>query len=130
MMIEVECAEMTVDEQLALASAISDGLAGRALALIKDSKIVLDEVSGKAAPEEVVRLVRDFASKRKDSAEWSVEASGGSVVVHSSDPLSRSRGRKDTGEMLPDNLFKCPFCPFVTPYEELYVVHYRSHGFA
>ena len=129
-MIEVECAEMTVDEQLALASAISDGLAGSALALIKGSKIVLDEVSGRAAPEEVVRLVRDFAARRKDPAEWSVEGAGGSIVVHSSDPLSRSRGRKDTGEMLPDNLFKCPFCPFVTPYEELYVVHYRSHGFA
>jgi hypothetical protein len=129
-MIEVECAEMTVDEQLALASTISDGLAGKAVALIKDSKIVLDALSGEATPEEVERLVRDFASKRKDPAEWSVEGSGASIVVHSSDPLSRSRGRKDTGQMLPDNLFKCPFCPFVTPYEELYVVHYRSHGFA
>ncbi|MDG7012729.1 MAG: hypothetical protein JRN11_04675 [Nitrososphaerota archaeon] len=129
-MIEVECGEMTVDEQLALASAISDGLAGRAVALIKGTKVVLDPVSGEASTDEVVRIVEGFASRRKDPGEWSVAASGRSIVVHSSDPLSRSRGRRDTGELLPDNLFKCPFCPFVTPYEELYVVHYRSHGFA
>ncbi|MDG6921308.1 MAG: hypothetical protein JRN59_07250 [Nitrososphaerota archaeon] len=129
-MIEVECGEMTVDEQLALASAISDGLAGRAVALIKGTKVVLDPVSGEASTDEVVRIVEGFASRRKDPGEWSVDSSGLSIVVHSADPLSRSRGRRDTGELLPDNLFKCPFCPFVTPYEELYVVHYRSHGFA
>ena len=129
-MIGVECGEMTVDEQIALASAISDGLAGKAVALINGTRIVLDALSGEPSPDEVLEIVKDFASRRMDSAEWSVEASGGSIVVHSSDPLSRSRGRKDTGQLLPDNLFKCPFCPFVTPYEELYVVHYRSHGFA
>ncbi|MCL5672356.1 MAG: hypothetical protein JRN56_07090 [Nitrososphaerota archaeon] len=129
-MIGVECGEMTVDEQIALASAISDGLAGKAVALINGTRIVLDALSGEPSPDEVMEIVKGFASRRKDSAEWSVEASEGSIVVHSSDPLSRSRGRKDTGQLLPDNLFKCPFCPFVTPYEELYVVHYRSHGFA
>ena len=128
-MTQVEGSEMTVDEQLALASAISDGLAGRAVALINGTRIVLDEVQGKADPAEVERIARDFASRRKDPQEWSVEASGSSIVVRSADPLSRSRGRRDTGQLLPDNLFKCPFCPFVTPYEELYVVHYRSHGF-
>ncbi|MDG6917266.1 MAG: hypothetical protein JRM85_06725 [Nitrososphaerota archaeon] len=129
-MIEVECGEMTVDEQLALASAISDSLAGRAVALIKGTKVVLDLVSGAASTDEVMRIVEGFASRRKDPGEWSVDSSGRLIVVHSADPLSRSRGRRDTGELLPDNLFKCPFCPFVTPYEELYVVHYRSHGFA
>ncbi len=119
---------MTFDEQLALAMAISDGLGGRAEALIKDRKVVLDEIS-KVDPAEVLTLVRDFASKRRDSQHYSAETSGERIVVHTPDPLSRSRGRKDTGQLLPDNIMKCPFCPFVTPYQEMYNIHVRSHGF-
>jgi hypothetical protein len=127
-MISIECREMTVDEQLALASSISEGLAGKGVALVKDSSIVLDMMSEVEAGE-VVALVRIFVSKRKDAQYYSVGAEGEHIIVHTPDPLSRSRGRKDTGQLLPDNLLKCPFCPFVTPYQELYNVHFRSHGF-
>jgi hypothetical protein len=48
------------------------------------------------------------------------------LVVHSADPVAASQKR--TTEKLPPNLFKCPFCSFVTPYEELYTVHTRLHG--
>ena len=129
-MIEVDCSEMTLDDQLSLASAISDGLGGRAVALVKDDKLVLDTMSNKIGVDEVANLVRGFASKRKDAAHYSVETDGEKVKVHTPDPLARSRGRKDTGQLLPDNLLKCPWCSFVTPYEELYNVHVRSHGFA
>ena len=128
-MIEVDCSEMTVDEQIALASAISDGLGGKGMALVKDTKIVLDTISGKVTAGEVLALVRDFAKRRKEPQSYSVVSDGDEIVVHTPDPLARSRGRRDTGQLLPPNLSKCPFCSFVTPYQELYNVHVRSHGF-
>ena len=128
-MIEVDCSEMTVDEQIALASAISDGLGGKGMALVKDTKIVLDTISGKVSIDEVLVLVRDFVKKRKEAQSYSVESDGDEIIVHTPDPLARSRGRRDTGQLLPPNLLKCPFCSFVTPYQELYNVHVRSHGF-
>ncbi|MDG6964909.1 MAG: hypothetical protein JRN16_07475 [Nitrososphaerota archaeon] len=128
-MIDIDCSEMTVDEQISLASAVSDGLAGRGVALVKDDRVVVDQIAGKVTAGEVAELAKAFAARRKDPQLYTVETDGEHVVVHTPDPLSRARGRKDTGQLLPDNLFKCPFCPFVTPYEEAYVVHYRSHGF-
>jgi len=130
-LIEIDCRELTVDEQLALAGAISDALAGRALALVKDETIVFDSLQ---APEpqklEVEEVVRRFLSGRKESRYYSSEWSGKVLLVHSADPLARSRGKKDSGQMLPPNLLKCPFsgCGFVSPYEELLSVHVRSHG--
>ena len=128
-LIEIECGEMTVDEQIALASAVSDGLAGKGVALVKDAKVVLDTLSGKISLNDVLPLVRSFVSKRKEAQHYTVEAEGDKITVHTPDPLARSRGRKDTGQLLPPNLLKCPFCNFVTPYQELYDVHFRSHGF-
>lgn len=127
-MIEIDCKEMDLDEQLALASAVSDGLKGRGVAFVKDDKIVVDELS-KVPVGDVASAVRSFVERRNDRSGYSVEVGGDSVVVHTPDPLARSRGRKDTGELLPPNLMKCPFCNFVTPYQELYNVHLRSHGF-
>ena len=127
-MITIDCSEMDLDQQLALASAVSDGLEGRGVALVKDDKVVIDQLS-KVSVEEVAVIARSFVSKREDSSHYSVEEDGDVITVHTPDPLARSRGRKDTGELLPKNLLKCPFCSFVTPYEELYNVHLRSHGF-
>ena len=128
-MLQIDCSQMTFDEQLALASALSDGLAGRAVALVKGDKVVFDEIS-KVTVDEVLRLTRAFVAGRKDAQLYEVQAKGDEIAVHTPDPLARSRGRKDTGERLPQNLLKCPFCGFVTPYQELYDVHFRSHGFA
>lgn len=127
-MIEVDCSEMDLDEQLALASAISDGLGGRGVAMVKDAKVVVDELA-RLSPAAVVGLVRAFVAKRKDPGHYSIEARGDRIEVHTPDPLARPRGRKDTGQLLPPNLLKCPFCGFVTQYQELYDVHFRSHGF-
>jgi hypothetical protein len=128
--IQVECKEMTLDDQLAMAAAISDGLEGRGVALVKDDKIVLDSMENKISTDEVLSIVKAFVSKRKDSQHYSVYSKGDDIVVHTPDPLVRSRGRKDSGQWLPDNLLKCPWsgCGFVTPYPELYNIHVRSHG--
>jgi hypothetical protein len=126
-LIEIDCREMTVDQQLALASAISDGLAGNGIALAKDSKIAIDPMSGNVRVDQVTALVRSYISKQKDASLYSLETDGDKLTVHTPDPLGRSRGRQHAG--LPDNLYQCPFCGFVTPFEEVYVVHYRAHGF-
>jgi hypothetical protein len=121
---------MTLDDQLALAAAISDGLEGRGVALVKDDKIVLDTMANTITPGEVISIVRAFVSRRKDSQHYTIDSKGDDILVHTPDPLARSRGRKDSGQWLPDNLLKCPWsgCGFVTPYQELYNIHVRSHG--
>ncbi|MDG7010879.1 MAG: hypothetical protein JRN57_02040 [Nitrososphaerota archaeon] len=127
-MIEIDCTEMDLDDQLGLASAVSDALGGRGVALVKDAKLVIDAVSALAAGD-VAAAVRAYVAKRADASHYSVETEGDVIKVHTPDPLARSRGRRDTGELLPPNLMKCPFCGFVTPYKELYDIHFRSHGF-
>jgi hypothetical protein len=126
-MFEIECKELTLDDQLALAASISEVPAGGAIALVSDTKIRLDALSASGLrPAEIEKLVRAFISKRKDSEHYSIEWKGETLAIHSPDPLARSRGRK-VGQ-LPDNVLACPFCPFVTQYQEAYNVHVRSHG--
>ena len=127
-MISVDCKELTADEQLALAGAITEGLQGKAIALVKDASVVLDATSTDLDVSEVEAVVRRFISRRKDADQYSVDMEGDVLVIHSPDPLARGRARR-MGD-LPDNVLKCPFCPFVTPYQEAYNVHFRSHGFA
>jgi hypothetical protein len=128
-MITIDCHELTVDEQLALAGQITGSLQGRGVALVKDEAIVLDQLSSeKVDTEEVLRVVQAFVSRRKDAEHYSAEIDSDKIVVHSADPLARSRGRREA--RLPPNLMQCPFCSFVTPYQEMYTVHVRSHGFA
>lgn len=117
---------MTFDEQLALASVISDGLSGKGVALVKDASIVIDEMSEVDA-REVVQMVKNFVSKRKDANLYEVEAEGNDIEVHTPDPLARSRGRKEAGEVLPPNVLKCPYCLFVTEYKDVYDAHVRAH---
>jgi len=132
-LIQVDCHELTFDEQLALAGDLSDALGGRALALalVKDETIVFDALQAPGAQRgEVEEVVRKFLSGRKESRYYSSEWDGTVLVVRSADPLARSCGKKDSGQMLPPNLLKCPFsgCGFVTPHQELLTVHVRSHG--
>ncbi len=123
----IDCRELTVDEQLALAGALSDSLEGRAVALVKDESIVFD-IFRKPEPQrtEVEAVVEKFLSRRRDSRYYSAEWDGVSLVVHSADPLARSRGRRE--HTLPDNLLKCPSCAFITPYKELYDAHVKTHA--
>ena len=125
-MLTIDCHELTVDEQLALASALSEDLQGEALAFVRDDDIVFDVISGKGV--DVARafaVAKDFVARRKDAQYYSIERDGERLIVHSADPLARSRERKRPD--LPANILKCPACGFVTQYEEALVVHWRAH---
>ncbi len=127
-MVQIDCRELTVDEQLALAGALSDDLGGQVVVLVRDSDIVFDVLTGAPPSEsEIEAVTMGFISKRKDSEHYSIERQGDRIVVHSADPLARARGRKEG--TLPDNLLKCPYCSFVTPHQEAYDVHVHSHAF-
>lgn len=126
-LLTINCHELSADEQLALASVLSDEFQGRVLALVRDEEIVFDIIAGRDLDEaRVESVVMSFIGRRKEAEHYSLERSGDILVVHSSDPLARARGRKRGG--LPANLLRCPFCNFVTPYQEAYDVHFRSHG--
>ena len=126
-MIQVDCKELSEDEQLALTGEITEAMKGQAISFVKGDKIVFDDLSDRPLDPAVIEAaVKDFVSRRRDHDLYSVDMTGDTIVVHSPDPMAHHSRRT---EKLPPNLFMCPFCPFVTPYQELYVVHYRSHGF-
>jgi hypothetical protein len=125
---EIDCKELRVNEQLALAGAVTEFLAGRGFALAKGRTIVIDDLLGtKIDVETVKEAVTQFLARRKDSGHYSLEIEGETIVVHSPDPIAAARPEKMN--QLPPNLYKCPYCPFVTQYEEAYVVHTRAHLF-
>jgi hypothetical protein len=75
----------------------------------------------------VLEIVEAFVSTRKDAQWYSVETNGETILVHSADPVASAHRKRDN--QLPPNVKQCPFCPFVSPYEEMYQVHMRSHLF-
>jgi hypothetical protein len=126
-MILVDCSELSADEKLALASQLSDKLEGVAVALIKGEDIVLDALSHeRLEPSAVKDAVTDFVSRRRDAVHYAVEAAGERISVRSADPVSAMRNKKQN--QLPPNLKQCPFCGFVTQYEDLLMHHVRLHG--
>lgn len=127
-MIQVDCNELTSDEELALTAELTEALKGKGMAFVKGRVIVFDDFGPSPLDEGAIEsAVRDFISRRKDAQHYSCERRSDTLVVHSPDPIAAAKRRKPKG--LPPNVYQCPFCPFITPYQELYVVHYRSHGF-
>lgn len=126
-MIVIDCSELSPDEKLALAARISDRLGGSVLVLVKGRDIVLDALSGqKPEVQDVKAVVADFIARRKDGSNYSMEVSGERILVHSADPIPALR--KTRQNELPPNLRQCPYCAFVTEYDELHTVHVRAHG--
>lgn len=125
-MIEVDCSELTKEEQLALAASISDELHGKSLALVNGNSIVIDRISGpKLDAAQLVHLVEKFVSKRKDANQYSVERQEDKVVVHSPDPLAANRTR--TYYRVPPGAYQCPACGLILPDEGRYQIHLRTH---
>ncbi|MBI3841314.1 MAG: hypothetical protein HY297_05130 [Thaumarchaeota archaeon] len=128
LVVTIDCKELTADEKLALAAEISDSTAGKAVALVKGSSIAIDDFSGEAQSlERVAGLVADFLARRAKPDLYSFETMGDTIFIHSPDPIAALHGRRQN--QLPDNIKQCPFCGFVTPYDEEYTVHVRAHGF-
>ncbi|MGA2665707.1 MAG: hypothetical protein ABSF83_12275 [Nitrososphaerales archaeon] len=127
-MLTIDCSELSADEKLALAAAISDSLEGRALALVQLDGIVIDRLTDeKLGVDDLQPIVSEFVSRRKDAQYYSIEVHGEKIVVHSADPVAAARRRAEP--TLPPNLRQCPYCSFITEYEVEYTVHMRSHLF-
>lgn len=127
-MIVVDCSELSSEDKLGIADEISDALSGRAFALVKLDSVVIDQLTDEpVSASEILKVVKEFVSTRKDGRYYSVEQVAEKIVVHPADPIDASNKRRDN--QLPPNVKQCPFCPFVTPYDEAYQVHLRSHLF-
>lgn len=125
-MIEVDCSELSQEEQLALAASISDELQGKSLALVKGSSIVIDPISGpKLDIAQLVHFVERFVSKRKNVNYYDVERQEDKVVVHSSDPIAANRNR--TQYRVAPGAYQCPACGLILPDEGKYQIHLRTH---
>ncbi|MGD0145577.1 MAG: hypothetical protein ABSB53_01835 [Nitrososphaerales archaeon] len=125
-MVEIDCSELTQEEQLALAATISDELQGKSLALVKGNSVVIDRISGpKLDVAQLVHLVEKFVSKRKDADLYSVERQEDKVIVHSPDPLAAESTR--THYRVPPGAYQCPACGLILPDEGRYQIHLRTH---
>ena len=63
----IDCSELTTDEELALASAISDSLKGQGIALVNAERIVFDYFGeGQLDEREVESVVSEFVAHRKE----------------------------------------------------------------
>ncbi|MGP8056566.1 MAG: C2H2-type zinc finger protein [Nitrososphaerales archaeon] len=117
---------MTVEEKVALASAISDDLEGSGIALIKGEEIAIDKVTeAEVGTSKLFEMVKDFISNQKDSAEYLVDVTNDVVNVRSRRPLSEAKKGQGTPPL--PGLFQCPVCGYVTPFKEKYDLHIRSH---
>jgi hypothetical protein len=125
-MIEVDCSELTQEEQLALAASILDELLGKSLALVKGNSIVIDWMSGpKLDVAQLMHFVEKFVSRRKDAKYYGVARQEDKVVVHSPDPTAANRTR--TNYRLPPGAYQCPACGLILPDEGRYQLHLRTH---
>ncbi len=110
---------------LALASAISDGLEGKGVAIVKDDKILVDQLSGsKISVAAVVSVVEGFVARRKDPTNYSLEVSKSDIIVHSRS-LPKAGG-KGTIRRLPPGFLQCSLCGFLTRDQEHLTIHIRQ----
>ncbi len=124
-MIGVDCSELTGDEMLAMASAISERLEGTGVAIVKDDKIMIDQMSkSKITTATVLSVIEAFVSRRKDPEHYSVEVSRNSIIVHSRGPLIG--GEKKTIHRLPPGFLQCSLCGFLTKDQERLSLHIRT----
>jgi len=124
-LIGVDCSELTGDEMLALASAISDGLNGKGVAIVKDDKILVDQIRGsKISAAVVIPILEAFVAKGKDPARYSLEVSKSSMIVHSRNP--RREGSKKEIRRRPPGFLQCSLCGFLTRDQEHLTLHVRQ----
>ncbi len=125
-MIKVDCSELSGKTKLALAEAISEGLAGSGVALLDGDKIAIDALSGPdVGVDRIQSILTSYFSRMKDSSEYTVESDGKHIAVRSSVPVAPREKRVE--DRLPPGLFQCPVCGFVSTSKDSYDDHLRMH---
>jgi len=125
-MIKVDCSELSGETKLALAEAISEGLAGSGVALLDGDKIAIDTLSGPdVGADRIQSILTSYIARMKDGSAYRVENNGNHIVVHSSAPATPQEKRVE--DRLPPGLFQCPVCGYVTTSQDQYDDHMRMH---
>lgn len=104
-----------------LAAGIAEELASlEVVPIIKNNEIMLDDSSSKrtVSVEEALSYVRRSLEKSRTKYRY-LYVKGETIYVEDLE------GEEKTSE--PPLLF-CPFCGYVTQYEEIYWIHVKSHG--
>ena len=73
---------------------------------------------------EVVTSIKEFLSSIGEETNFAVISKGGTVSIHSIRGKTIERDQKPTSE-----LFSCPHCGHVTPYEVVHNTHMKIHYF-
>lgn len=127
-MIKVDCSELDGKTKLALAEAISEGLGGKAVALLEGDYIAIDSLSGQDVDVERVKsAVGSYLSQRRDASAFTVGTEDRHLVVQSSVPVSKEEKR--VKDELPPGFFQCPVCGFVANSKDEYNSHLRYFHF-
>ena len=126
-MLKVDCSKLDGDTKVAFASALTEDLSGRGIALPTGNDLAIDQLGGKLSPDDVKIVVEGFSSGRKAASSYSVEADGKTIVVHSTKPVSADQ--TEVRDKLPPNVFQCPVCGFVAGSQEEYEYHLRMHDY-
>jgi len=110
---------------LALASLISDDLDGKGVAIVKDDKILVDQISkANISVASVLTMVEAFVAKRKDPTKYSFEVSRSGILIHSRN--LREAGYKKGIRRLPPGFSQCSLCGFLTRDREVLTLHVRQ----
>jgi hypothetical protein len=122
-LIKIDCKEIP-DQILALATYLGDKSEGNAVPLVKNDRIVFDEiVLGGLDLGATARSVGNFISENDLGCTFTVEKE--TISIHS--PILRKRSKNLN--TLPPGLLQCPYCSYVTQYAEELTVHTRAHLF-
>jgi len=124
-MVQVDCTQASGLE-VELASYFSERLKG-VLPLVKRRKVVFDETSSGRGltTTEVVDVLKSFLAARSLSRDYEIALERDEITLRAQKP-SPARKFKG-GHRPPPNLHICPHCGYVTPYEDVYWIHVKTH---
>ncbi|MGD0477340.1 MAG: hypothetical protein ABSB29_04125 [Nitrososphaerales archaeon] len=100
----INCSELTMNEELTLASAINDSLKGQGIAMVNGEKIVFDPFGGGLDERATESVVSGFVAHKKGHELYSVEPVADSLLVHSVDPVAGAREKEKASHAGPRGL--------------------------
>jgi hypothetical protein len=127
-MLMVDCDEFQT-HMLGLGAYLSDAIGGNAIPLLRKKDIVFDTLSEKSVTvQEIRRAVEGYLEREGIQKDFTVEESNDTVTIVSVDREKAKNHPKTRVEPAIPGMRICPFCGLGLASEEMFVIHYRSHG--